>query len=209
MQEAYSGKDLYGANIGVVITNQYFTKQTQMDARSLGVQLWDRNRLQNLIKNAEKSKKNHKNEGSMPNKLEENEVVREKIYNANNTVIQYSIDKNEKMSILLLNDEDIIELSCVFFYLYIELGEKKQKANYKLNYSISTTYCGKTVICENEYIYGSNIDGSISRTTPDWLEKARQNLLEIGTENYSVIIEKTEDSLNDFMNNNVYEKKLK
>lgn len=42
VQEAYSGKDIYGANVSVVMTNQRFTKQAINDAKKLGVQLWDR-----------------------------------------------------------------------------------------------------------------------------------------------------------------------
>lgn len=51
VQEAYSGRDLYGADIGVVVTNQYFTKQAIGDAKRLGVELWDRETLYNMIHN--------------------------------------------------------------------------------------------------------------------------------------------------------------
>lgn len=49
VQEAYSGKDIYGSDVAVVMTNQYFTKQAINDARKLNVQLWDRNELVKLI----------------------------------------------------------------------------------------------------------------------------------------------------------------
>ena len=51
VQEAYSGKDIYGADIAVVITNQYFTKQAISDAASLGVVLWDRETIYKMIHN--------------------------------------------------------------------------------------------------------------------------------------------------------------
>lgn len=50
IQEAYSGKAIYDADIAVVLTNRYFTEQARSDARKLGVQLWDRNVLLKLIR---------------------------------------------------------------------------------------------------------------------------------------------------------------
>lgn len=44
------------ADIAVVMTNRYFTKQAKSDARSLGVRLWDRNKLKNLISFADNKK---------------------------------------------------------------------------------------------------------------------------------------------------------
>lgn len=49
VQEAYSGKAIYRADIAVVMTNRYFTSQAEQDAKALNVRLWDRNKLQNLI----------------------------------------------------------------------------------------------------------------------------------------------------------------
>lgn len=49
VQEAYSGRAIYGADIAVVMTNRNFTKQAEIDARKLSVQLWGRNKLQSLI----------------------------------------------------------------------------------------------------------------------------------------------------------------
>lgn len=51
VQEAYSGKDIYGADIAVVITNQFFSKQATGDAARLGVELWDREVLYDMIHN--------------------------------------------------------------------------------------------------------------------------------------------------------------
>ena len=49
VQQAHTGKSLYHKDIAVVLTNQYFTQQAQEEAKALGVKLWDRNRLQNMI----------------------------------------------------------------------------------------------------------------------------------------------------------------
>ena len=39
----------YHANVGVVLTNQYYTEQAQQLASEIGVVLWDRNFLYDLI----------------------------------------------------------------------------------------------------------------------------------------------------------------
>ena len=45
VQEVYSGKSLYDADVAVVITNSYFTEQAKDDAERLRVRLWDRSKL--------------------------------------------------------------------------------------------------------------------------------------------------------------------
>lgn len=45
IQEAYSGCEIYNADIAVVMTNSHFTKQAISDASKLNVILWDKNIL--------------------------------------------------------------------------------------------------------------------------------------------------------------------
>lgn len=73
IQEAYSGKAIYDANIAVVLTNRYFTEQAKSDARKLGVQLWDRHTLLKLIrsKKTEEMSQNHKLERNSNYTLQE------------------------------------------------------------------------------------------------------------------------------------------
>ena len=54
VQEAFLGKEHYKADVAVVITNNYFTKQAY-EAAEGKVALWDRERLGNLIKKARNS----------------------------------------------------------------------------------------------------------------------------------------------------------
>ena len=42
VQEAFSGKAYYNADVAVVMTNSYFTQQAQDDAARIGVKLWNR-----------------------------------------------------------------------------------------------------------------------------------------------------------------------
>lgn len=49
IQQAHTGKCLYHMDIAVVITNRYFTQQAQDEAKQLGVKLWDRDKLNELI----------------------------------------------------------------------------------------------------------------------------------------------------------------
>lgn len=49
IQEAYSGREIYKADIAVVMINRFFTKQAIEDARKLNVQLWDRNKVVDFI----------------------------------------------------------------------------------------------------------------------------------------------------------------
>ena len=50
VQEAYSGKAIYKADVAVVMSNMDFTPQAIDDARKLGVELWDRNKIYSLQK---------------------------------------------------------------------------------------------------------------------------------------------------------------
>lgn len=52
VQQAYTGKCFYKKDIGVVLTNQFFTQQAINEADELGIKLWDREKLDSLIKNA-------------------------------------------------------------------------------------------------------------------------------------------------------------
>lgn len=49
IQEANSGKQYYNCHIGVVVTNNYFTKHAQELAKNNGILLWDRDKLQNML----------------------------------------------------------------------------------------------------------------------------------------------------------------
>lgn len=49
VQEVYSGKDFYNADIAVVITNNYFTPAAIETADNLDVELWDRDNLNDMI----------------------------------------------------------------------------------------------------------------------------------------------------------------
>lgn len=51
IQEAYSGKDYYYADIAVVITNNFFTQAAIELADNLDVELWNRDILNNMISN--------------------------------------------------------------------------------------------------------------------------------------------------------------
>nr|DAW60690.1 MAG TPA: Restriction endonuclease [Caudoviricetes sp.] len=53
VQQAHTGKSLYHKDIAVVLTNQHFTTQAKEEASALGVKLWDREVLTNLIAAAE------------------------------------------------------------------------------------------------------------------------------------------------------------
>lgn len=49
VQQAHTGKSLYHKDIAVVITNRYFTQQAIAEAQALGVKLWDRDKLNEMI----------------------------------------------------------------------------------------------------------------------------------------------------------------
>lgn len=50
VQEAFAGKTFYNCHVAVVLTNQHFTKSAKELAKSNQVLLWDREKLDNLIK---------------------------------------------------------------------------------------------------------------------------------------------------------------
>ena len=49
VQEAYAGRDYYGSMVGVVMTNQYFTKNAVEYAGKLRILLWDGDYVMKLI----------------------------------------------------------------------------------------------------------------------------------------------------------------
>lgn len=49
IQEVYAGKDYYGSMVGVVITNQEFTKPAREFAEKLNILLWDGDRISEMI----------------------------------------------------------------------------------------------------------------------------------------------------------------
>lgn len=51
IQQAHTGKTLYNKDIALVLTNQYFTQQAIDEANALGVKLWDRDKLNQMIAN--------------------------------------------------------------------------------------------------------------------------------------------------------------
>lgn len=56
IQEAMTGKEYYGCNISIVLTNSIFTKNAQRLAKSAGVILWDRDILLRMM---ERNKENN------------------------------------------------------------------------------------------------------------------------------------------------------
>lgn len=51
VQQAHTGKSLYHKDIAVVLTNRYFTTQAKEEAAQLGVKLWNRDKLNEMINN--------------------------------------------------------------------------------------------------------------------------------------------------------------
>lgn len=52
IQEVYAGKHMYDCQIGVVMTNRYFTQGATSLAQKTGVLLWDRNRIYDMYVSA-------------------------------------------------------------------------------------------------------------------------------------------------------------
>lgn len=53
VQQALAGKQYYQKDIAVVLTNQYFTTQAKEEAAKFGVKLWDRDKLNELLRDSE------------------------------------------------------------------------------------------------------------------------------------------------------------
>ena len=54
IQEVFSGKEFYRKHIGAVMTNQYFTLSAKETAERTGIVLWDRDKLDEMIVQANK-----------------------------------------------------------------------------------------------------------------------------------------------------------
>lgn len=57
VQQAHTGKALYHKDVAVVMTNRYFTSQAKDEAAQLGVKLWDRDKLNFFVGEANKKYK--------------------------------------------------------------------------------------------------------------------------------------------------------
>lgn len=53
IQEAYSGRDYYDRMVGVVLTNQYFTKPAVEAAKKLKILMWDGGYLEEMIEESD------------------------------------------------------------------------------------------------------------------------------------------------------------
>jgi restriction system protein len=51
VQEVYAGKEMYGCQVGVVMTNRHFTSGAKELAERTRVLLWDREKLIELLEN--------------------------------------------------------------------------------------------------------------------------------------------------------------
>lgn len=56
VQEVYSGKSFYDADVAIVLTNRYFTQSAVDTAYKNGVILWNRDKLNSLIRDANTTK---------------------------------------------------------------------------------------------------------------------------------------------------------
>lgn len=50
VQEAYAGAEFYGCDVPVVVTNSWFTPSAKELADEIGVELWDRDELNRLVR---------------------------------------------------------------------------------------------------------------------------------------------------------------
>jgi HJR/Mrr/RecB family endonuclease len=57
VQEVYAGKVFYHCDVGVVLTNSTFTQSAYILANSIGVLLWDRATLQDMIHNSNRKRR--------------------------------------------------------------------------------------------------------------------------------------------------------
>ena|GEM_PF-5745851 len=49
VQEVYSGRSFYGRNVGIVMTNQYYTSNAKTMAERTGIILWDREQIEKMM----------------------------------------------------------------------------------------------------------------------------------------------------------------
>ena len=54
IQEVFTGKTIYRCHVGVVMTNSYFTENAKKAAEATGILLWDRDRLEKMMENADR-----------------------------------------------------------------------------------------------------------------------------------------------------------
>jgi restriction system protein len=60
VQEIYSAKKHYSADIALVVTNNYFANSAIQLAKSTNVYLWDRNKLVHILNSLNDAKENNK-----------------------------------------------------------------------------------------------------------------------------------------------------
>lgn len=95
IQQVYTGKDYYKADIAVVLTTSSFTRNAKNTAAKLNVQLWERTELQKLMKNALNSiSEKYKKEQHMRNAEEKRRQQRDNQQYNENTDCNYDAYQN-------------------------------------------------------------------------------------------------------------------
>lgn len=132
VQEATAGKRYYNCDIGVVLTNNYFTENAINLAKANNILLWDRTELIKMLK---KAKKKHSTSNSnieqIENIIDENQFVTMSPYT--NLPINYEIDGV---------DYDIESESDIAKFPVFEMQFEVQGKEYYVNNLLSDTAKG-------------------------------------------------------------------
>lgn len=113
VQEVFSGKSIYSADVAVVMTNSYFTSQAEQDARKLCVELWNRSILLNMLESS----------GIIQDKNEDRELTEGEVRNVCIKICEAYRNLGINIEVKKIN----IEKSCVKYGIKPEYGIRIKK----------------------------------------------------------------------------------
>lgn len=180
IQQAYTGKGFYNKDIAAVMTNRYFTPHAIEEAKTLGVKLWDRNKLNEMIA------------GIQYKDIEKN-------YDINGDIANFSFLNGNRVEIFVICNS-VISASNFYFSFFISL---KDNYSEKIDFEVAVKFNDAVAICkiENgvEFFGGKEIDGEMTIGVPEWIDKGRNKLLNGDKEEFVKMVEIANGYLDDFM----------
>lgn len=167
VQEVFAGKFYYHCHVGAVITNNYFTQSAKDLAKENGIVLWDRRFINQYLDKYSSVMKTQKETAS---------GNIEKIYYINDDFVDCKFTNN-KVEILAICHSS---MSAANLYLTCYTKLKDDWLG-RIDFAVAVEFEGKNAIASNEenveFFGGKEENGKVVAGIPDWMDKARDELL--------------------------------
>lgn len=190
VQEVFAGKSFYHCHVGAVVTNNYFTKSAKELAKENGIVLWDRDFLNKNI--------DSKYLAITDEKIAPESIV-EKTFKIDEDFVIFKY-KNYKMLEIIGICNSTISAANLYLSLFAKL---KDDWIGKYDFAVIIQYKEAMAVASNEnmvdFFGGKEFNGQSVAGVPDWMNKARNELLNIGEYEFLKGIKEAHGYLDYFM----------